>query len=76
MKIPTETDVSNAQYKQVSDTDWLERKKDFMLIECGQPTVATRANLFIGEINEIQSPLTPTVRFQILVRIVNQCSCS
>ena len=38
-----------------------------MLIECGQPTVATRANIFIAELDQIKSPLTATVAFDVLV---------
>ena len=40
-----------------------------MTIECGQDKLASRANIFIAEIDRITSPLTATVSFNILVSV-------
>ena len=67
VKYATKTEATNAQYKQTNDQEWIQRKQDFMSTECGQPTVLSRANIFIAEIDQVQSPLTATVGFKVVV---------
>ena len=71
VKLATQFEAANAENIEVTDSEWIERRRDFLNMECGQLTLPTRNHVFVAEVDKIQSPLQETVVFNVLVCLVH-----
>ena len=65
----TVAEAATQPFSPVNNKEWIQRRNDFLVIECGEKTLASKKHVFLAEIQKLRSIVNPTVAFNVLVFI-------